>query len=245
MTVAKWAARESTMSISKKRSGDLKLPQVKRPVTIKEQVYLTLREQLLHSQPGPNGRIIEKQLTDALGVSRTPVREALSWLASEGLLVSTQHGYKVPEFSLNDVLYLFEVRMLLEPAAARQAAENSSTAGLAEMRRAIENEKVAHAKGDIMRFLRAHSNFRELWLKRARNPLLLQALTRTVQSLQAIRRRTMSDGLMREFMIETHEALLTAIQEGRPDEAARVQTNSIQCFENLVRKRIFNTTEAS
>ena len=231
------------MSILEKRSIAMKLPQVSRPVTVKEQVYLTLREQLLHGQPGPNGRIIEKQITDALGVSRTPVREALSRLASEGLLLSTRHGYKVPEFSLDDVLHLFEVRMLLEPAAARQAAENNSTAGLSEMRRAIDDEKVAHAKGAVTRFLRAHSVFRELWLKRARNPLLLAALTRTVHSLQAIRRRTMSDGPMREFMIETHEALLAAIKDRRPDDAARVQANSIRGFEELVKKRIFQSSD--
>ena len=239
MTVVNRAARENTMSVSEKRDGGFKLPQVSRPITVKEQVYQTLREQLLHGQPGPNGRVIEKDITEALGVSRTPVREALSRLASEGLLVSTRHGYKVPEFSLNDVLHLFEVRMLLEPAAARQAAENVSKDGIAAMDRAIEDEKAAHAKGAITQFLRAHSAFRELWLKRARNPLLLESLTRTVHSLQAIRRRTMSSGHLREFMIETHEALVGAIKKHDGEEAAAIQTNSIKGFEKLVRIHIF------
>jgi DNA-binding GntR family transcriptional regulator len=227
------------MSASAKRIGGLKLPQVSRPVTVTEQVYQTLREQLLHGQPGPNGRIVEKQITDALGVSRTPVREALSRLASEGLIVSTRHGYKVPDFSLDDVLHLFEVRMLLEPAAARQAAENHSKDGLAEMRRCIDEEKGAHAKGAVTRFLRAHSAFRELWLKRARNPLLLESLKRTVHSLQVIRRRTMSDSALRAFMIQTHEQLLDAIESGHPEQAATVQTMSIRGFERLVKERVF------
>jgi DNA-binding GntR family transcriptional regulator len=227
------------MSVSDKRGSGFKLPQVNRPITVKEQVYQTLREQLLHGQPGPNGRIIEKEITEALGVSRTPVREALSRLASEGLLISTRHGYKVPEFSLADVLHLFEVRMLLEPAAARQAAENTSRDGIAAMDRAIADEKAAHAKGAISQFLQAHSTFRELWLKRARNPLLLESLTRTVHSLQAIRRRTMSSGHLREFMIETHEALVDAIKKRNGDKAAIAQTNSIKGFEKLVRKYIF------
>ena len=227
------------MSVSEKRDSGFKLPRVDRPITVKEQVYQTLREQLLHGQPGPNGRVIEKEITDALRVSRTPVREALSRLASEGLLVSTRHGYKVPEFSLSDVLHLFEVRMLLEPVAARQAAENASADGVVAMERAIEQEKEAHAKGAVTQFLRAHSTFRELWLRRARNPLLLEALTRTVHSLQAIRRRTMSNGHLREFMIGTHAALLGAIKRHDGNEAAAVQTNSIQGFEELVRIHIF------
>lgn len=233
------------MSISEKRpAAALKLPQVSRPVTVKEQVYLSLREQLMHGQPGPNGRVIEKQLTDALGVSRTPVREALSRLASEGLLVATRHGYKVPDFSIDDVVHLFEVRLLLEPVAARQAADNGSDAGLATMHRAIAEEKSAHAAGAVTRFLRAHSAFREAWLKRARNPLLLESLGRTLHSLQAIRRRTMSDGLMRDFMIRSHEALLAAIEAGKGDEAERVQTETIERFQELVRERIFQAAAA-
>ena len=93
MTVVNRVAREK-MRISEKRDAALRLPQVSRPITVKEQVYQTLREQLLHGQPAANGRVIEKDITEALGVSRTPVREALSRLASEGLLVSTRHGYR-------------------------------------------------------------------------------------------------------------------------------------------------------
>jgi DNA-binding GntR family transcriptional regulator len=230
--------------MTEKRVNGLKLPELSRPLTVTEQVYQSLREQLLHGQPGPNGRIVEKQITDALRVSRTPVREALSRLASEGLIVSTRHGYKVPEFSLDDVLHLFEVRMLLEPAAARQAAENPSKDGLAEMQRCIDDEKAAHAKGAVTRFLKAHSNFRDIWLRRARNPLLLESLKRTVHSLQAIRRRTMSDDTLRAFMIKTHEQLLAAIKSGHPEKAAEVQRISIEGFERLVRDRVFQNTHA-
>jgi DNA-binding GntR family transcriptional regulator len=239
MIAATKGACEYTMSVTEKRDRGFRLPQVSRPITVKQQVYETLREQLLHGQPGPNGRVVEKDITDALGVSRTPVREALARLASEGLLVSTRHGYKVPEFSLSDVLHLFELRMLLEPAAARQAAENPTPDGITGMERAIDQEKAAHVRGAVTQFLRAHSTFRELWLRRTRNPLLLESLTRTVHSLQAIRRRTMSSNHLREFMIESQERLLTAIKRHDGNEAAAVQTNSVKTFERLIRLHIF------
>ena len=129
--------------------------------------------------------------------------------------------------------------MLLEPAAAHQAAENAFADGIAAMDRAIEQEMAAHARGAVAQFLRAHSTFRESWLRRARNPLLLEALTRTGPSLQAIRRRTMSLGHLREFMIGTHEALLGTIKKHDGDGAAAVQSNSIKGFEDLVRVHIF------
>src|ERR1044072_8833812 len=100
------------MSVSEKRGvprGGLKLPTVSRPVTVKEQVYLALRERLTHGEPAANERVVEKELTEQLGVSRTPVREALSRLASEGFLVATRHGYKVPDFTVEDADNLLEV----------------------------------------------------------------------------------------------------------------------------------------
>lgn len=229
------------MSTAKKRNvSELKLRRFERPGTIKEHVYNTLREQLLHNEYKPNGRLVEKQITDQLGVSRTPVREALSWLANDGLLVSTKHGYKVPEFTREDVLNVFEVRMLLEPMAARQAAENRSAVGLHEMERAIEEEVAAHKKGTVPPFVRANLRFRENWLKRTRNPLLLALLTRAVHSLQAIRYRTLSERSVREFIMESQQALLAAIKIGDADEAARIQLRTVQGSAKLMREVLFS-----
>ncbi len=225
------------MNTAKKRNESLvKLTPFERPATIKEHVYNTLREQLLHNEHKPNGRLVEKQITDQLGVSRTPVREALSWLASDGLLVATKHGYKVPEFTREDVLNVFEVRMLLEPMAARQAADNRTDIGLAEMQRAINEEKAAHSKGAVQPFLRANVKFRENWLKRTRNPLLLALLARAVHSLQAIRIHTLSEKSIREFIIERQQALLAAIKAGNADEAERIQLGTVQESGRLMRE---------
>ena len=167
------------------------------------------------------------------------MREALSWLASDGLLVATKHGYKVPEFTREDVLNVFEVRMLLEPVAARQAADNPSSIGLAEMQRAIQEEKAAHAKGAVSRFLRANVSFRDHWLKRTRNPLLLALLTRAVHSLQAIRFRTLSEKAIREFIMDQQQALLAAIKAGDADEAARIQLSTVKGSAKLMRETMF------
>jgi DNA-binding GntR family transcriptional regulator len=125
--------------------------------------------------------------------------------------------------------------MLLEPMAARQAAENRTDIGLAEMQRAIDEEKAAHAKGTVPPFLRANVRFRENWLKRTRNPLLLALLARAVHSLQAIRIRTLSEKSIREFVIERQQALLAAIKAGNADEAERIQLGTVQGSGKLMR----------
>jgi DNA-binding GntR family transcriptional regulator len=222
----------------------LKLPSVSRPTTIKEQVYLTLREYLLHSPSHSNNRIVEKQITEELGVSRTPVREALTQLASEGLLIATKHGFKIPELSAQDVKNVCEVRLLTEPPAARQAAENPSRQEFAKMQACIDQEKRAHKDDDIQTFMRAHSEFRQLWLGRSNNPLLGDTIERAVHSLQIVRRRTMSNPLVRAFLLEKHQAFLDALKEGDVDAVVEVQIESIKGFEKLVLAQLFEEDRA-
>ena len=219
----------------------LKLPRVRRPTTVKEQVYRMLRERLVYGHIVPNARIIEKDLTDQLGVSRTPVRETLARLSHEGLLIATRYGYKVPPFGSEELANVFEVRLLLEPTAARQAAEAEGDRGISEMRAAIEEEKAAHASGDLNLFLKAHMRFREAWLSRVRNPLLGDALRKALHSLQFIRRRTMSDSVVQSFIYDSHKSLFDAIIELDSARAEQVQRDTISSFHKLVMARVFTT----
>src|SRR4029434_10699098 len=85
---------------------------------------LTLRELVLKGQFPPGEHLYEPQLVARLGVSRTPVRQALSRLAHEGLLYMTGTGrYRVREFTMSDVRDAIELRGVLEGTAARLAAE--------------------------------------------------------------------------------------------------------------------------
>ena len=217
---------------------ELRLPALPRPTTVKEHVYLALRERLTHGNLAPNQRIFEKDLTEQLGVSRTPVREALGRLATEGLLVATRRGYRVPEFTRQDMINLSEIRLLLEPQAARQAAGNRTDVALDEMHSAIAEEVTAHANADVNAFLKAHMHFRSAWMRRVSNPLLLETLAKTMHSLHLIRRWTMSDPVIRGVMIKAHRALLKAVQSRDPSRAQAVQARSIRKFKAHLMKKM-------
>lgn len=84
----------------------------------------TLREQLLQGEFAPNTRLQEIALAERMGVSRTPIREALSVLARDGLLeYAPNRGYTVREFSLQDIVSAFRVRAVLEGLGCRLLAE--------------------------------------------------------------------------------------------------------------------------
>jgi DNA-binding GntR family transcriptional regulator len=214
-------------------TGSLRLRALQRPTTVKEHVYQALHEQLMHGNLRPNQRIVEKELTEQLGVSRTPVREALGRLATEGLLVATRRGYRVPQFTADDIRNQFEVRLLLEPEAARQAALHEGPQGLAEMREAASAEVAAHAAEDINAFLAAHRQFRTAWMARLRNPLLLETVARTMQSIDLLRRWSLSDPVLRGIVIASHRALLKSIAQR---DAARAKANQAAAIRKFMQR---------
>src|SRR5512133_2652748 len=98
------------------------LKPVKRPVALGDLVYASLQTYLRSGAIAPGQPLQEVQLAELLGVSRTPVREAMMRLASEGMLGVEGRSFVVPELSLQDLDHIYEVRFLVEPAALRAIA---------------------------------------------------------------------------------------------------------------------------
>jgi GntR family transcriptional regulator of vanillate catabolism len=100
--------------------------------TTQQAIVHQLREKILNAELSPGQRLVEAQLAEALGVSRTPLRYALSVLASDGLLErSGARGYVVRRFGVDDVLDAIDVRGVLEGLAARSVAERGLAPELA------------------------------------------------------------------------------------------------------------------
>src|SRR5262252_4091467 len=90
-----------------------------------------LRERILGGEYAPGERLGEVELAAKLGVSRTPVREALRLLAAEGLVELTPNkGARVVEYPHTDLVYIFEIRARVEGLAARAAAQSASMADI-------------------------------------------------------------------------------------------------------------------
>src|SRR5579862_6008283 len=109
--------------------------------TLSIQTYDELRTAIVQGRIRPNQRLIETELAEEYGVSRTPVRESLQRLAAVGLIVAARRGWTVREHSLDEIREIYEVRAALEGYAARLAAERGDTAALrkiAEIVRARE-----------------------------------------------------------------------------------------------------------
>ena len=197
------------------------LKPVERPLALGEQVYHTLRSHLRNGQIVAGQPLQEVQLAEQLGVSRTPVREALRRLASEGLLVSDGRSFVVPALTLDDVNDIYEIRFLIEPAAIK------SIAGLTrsrELRRSIEDALAATARAhkaeDVDGFREATISFRAAWLALVPNPRLVRIVEQYADHMQRIRTVTLDDPEIRTIVLRGLNRISAALAAGDGEAAA-------------------------
>jgi DNA-binding GntR family transcriptional regulator len=148
---------------------------VSRDLRVTDQVYERLRDLIIGGRLAPHDRLHQTQLAEALGVSRTPVREALLRLEQEGLAYSLPgRGLFVKGASAKDVADLYEVRVILEPQAARLACDRATRRDLAELERALS--RVTAPSGGLASAFRVNRDFHLTVVRPCGNPLLVRVL---------------------------------------------------------------------
>jgi DNA-binding GntR family transcriptional regulator len=184
--------------------------------------YERIRQLVLDGDVAPGARLAQVELAERLGISRTPVREALRRLSAEGLVDShPNRGFWVAELSLDAVLRRLEVRVLLEPGIARLAAERRSTRHLAELERAIAREERARTG------LAAHDASREFHFVLARatgndeHVRILDSLWLVEVGRRLLSRRA-TEVDWQGADVSEHRDIAAAVADQRGDDAARL-----------------------
>jgi DNA-binding GntR family transcriptional regulator len=130
------------------------------PRRLSDQVAAFLREEIYRGELVPGQRLIELELCDRLDVSRAPLREALLALQRDGLVELRPHrGATVALFSDDDIEEIFELRRLLDPYAARAAAERRDPAAVAALREQLRRMADALDRGEPLEAAFAHADF--------------------------------------------------------------------------------------
>jgi DNA-binding GntR family transcriptional regulator len=141
--------------------------------SVVDQVYAAIRERILSGALERGARVHQEDVAAELGVSRTPVREALRRLAAEGLIeMRTNRGARVADLSESDMREPYEARLVVEPGAARLAAQRTPPQPLARMRRAIGAQRKAIP--DVERSFAANRDFHIALVEASGNAFLLQ-----------------------------------------------------------------------
>ncbi len=181
-----------------------------RASSLREQIRETIRRQIQHGEIGRNERLVDVEIAEGLGVSRMPVREALLQLVNEGYLVGTTRGFVLPKLSLRDIRDIFEIRKLLEPRAAANAARHLSADEENSLREASERAKRAQASGDVDELALANMQFRQTWLAAETNWRLAATISRFADQVQTVRLGTLHDRATQAIVIDGLTSLLDA-----------------------------------
>ena len=193
-----------------------------RPEPLGDRVYATLRDYLRAGRIARGQPLQEVTLAAQLGVSRTPVREALARLASEGLVVADGRSFSVPALSERDIEDIYALRFLLEPEALCSiAAGRPERKALAPLREALDDMAEAHEAADGKAFMDANYRYRDAWTALVPNRRLVRAIQLYADHVRYLRAFTLDDPAVRTLVLKGLKRLTAALAAG--DEAGAAQ----------------------
>ncbi len=210
-----------------------------RPAGLADRVYHQLRDNIGSHQIRPGERLQEVSLAAQLGVSRTPVREALARLESEGMIVVEGRGFVVPELTDADIEEIYQLRFLLEPAAASIAvAEVASPTDLASMTAAVDEAVAAEKSGDFRAFLEANSRFHHAWRALVPNRRMSKLLDQYVGHVRFLRVLTLGDAAARKAALNGMKTIHAAFRKRDAEAAATAMHKHLEAARHYLVKAI-------
>jgi GntR family transcriptional regulator, rspAB operon transcriptional repressor len=188
---------------------------IQRADTIRRKVYSHLRQQILQGEYAPHERLYETKISEEIGASRTPVREALHSLELEGLIECLPKvGYVIKPISDTEVAEICEIRGLVEGLAARWAMEKAKGTLVDELKKNIDASEAKAVNGEAQAFIELDALFHEI-IARSSGSSRLFELAQTLRH-HMLRYRIQSiyttDNVVRA--IEGHKEILAAVEKG-------------------------------
>ena len=176
------------------------------------QVAQGLRQMLVETRIPPGAKLNERELCEALDVSRTPLREAIKMLAAEGLVeLVPNRGAIAVALTEADVINTFEVMAGLESQSGELAARRITDEELAEIRALHFEMMAAYTRGDLSAYYSLNARIHRAINAAAKNPVLTATYNQVNARLQALRFRSNQDGEKWKAAVKEHEKMIEAL----------------------------------
>ena len=209
---------------------------------LRDVVFENLREAILEGNLKPGQRLMEVQLAEQLGVSRTPVREAIRKLELEGLVVMIpRKGAYVANMSLKDVIDVLEIRSSLEGLAASLSAERITDEDIKTLESIVEEFEQNVDESNVEALLKNDVEFHECIFKSTNNKKLHQLINSLWEQVYRFRVTYISDYDSTVNIIEEHKMILDAIKKGDSEMAKKYAMEHIEKAENFMIESAINS----
>lgn len=196
---------------------------------LRDVVFNTLRQAILRGELMPGERLMEIHLAQKLGVSRTPVREAIRKLELEGLVVMIpRKGAIVADITISDLEDVLEVRMALEELAVKHACRRVSQEQLAQMRQLSGEFRRTLSSDDVGRCAQADMDFHDAIYAATGNRRLVQILNNLREQMYRYRMEYLKDRESHHILVREHEEILNALEERNEELALEITCQHIE-----------------
>lgn len=187
---------------------------------LRDVVFQTLREAILRGDLKPGERLMELQLAAQLGVSRTPIREAIRMLEQEGLAVTMpRKGAEVAKMTLKGMEDVLEIRGALDELACQLACERIREEELITLKTCMHEFEASLQTRDVKQIAEADVKFHDVIYEATRNPKLVNMLNNLREQVYRYRVEYLKDVETHPILIKEHEAIYHALCN-RDQEAA-------------------------
>jgi len=206
---------------------------------LRDVVFKTLRQAILRGELEPGERLMEIQLAERLGVSRTPIREAIRKLELEGLvLMIPRKGAEVAKISESNLRDVLEVRRSLEELAIDLACQRMTEEELEELKVTQQKFALAIRNGDAMQIAETDERYHEIIYDSTKNARLVQILNNLREQMYRYRLEYIKDEDKRQVLLVEHERILKAISLRHVQEAKQAIREHIDNQEITIRKNL-------
>ena len=209
---------------------------------LRDVVFNTLRQAILRGELKPGERLMEIQLANKLGVSRTPIREAIRKLELEGLvLMIPRKGAEVAEITEKSLRDVLEVRKALEELAVQLACDKITEEGIQELEKCAGEFKKILKSDDITEIAEADVRFHDVIYMATDNQKLIQLLSNLREHMYRYRVEYLKNPEVHEQLLKEHEEIICHIKKGEKEEAVRIVCrhidNQVDAVSDVIRTK--------
>lgn len=206
---------------------------------LRDVVFNTLRRAILKGELEPGERLMEIALANKLGVSRTPIREAIRKLELEGLVVMIpRKGAEVARITEKDLRDVLEVRASLEKLAIELACDRIEDEEIADLKETCQAFAESLSSEDLTTMAEKDVAFHDVIFRATKNARLIQILNNLREQMYRYRLEYLKDIEARPRLVEEHQKIMDAVIRRDREEAVRLIRDHIYIQELTVIKKI-------
>ncbi len=196
-------------------------------ISLADRVFDRLERDIISGVYKKGEVLTELRLVEELGVSRTPIREALRRLSMERLIQESPRGSIVLGITKRDLEDILNMRVRIEGLVAYYAAQNRTEEQLEEMRHTLELQEFYVSRRDTLRVVEMDTAFHDMIYSMSQHQMLTDALQPMLRKIMKFRRESMDILSRAERSVREHRALYEAIAAGERDRAESLMTHHV------------------